>query len=66
MLLSAQINIMEKFMVKYESLERIVTDINGRRAVGNDGKEFMNLVKNIVNVVGEEFLNGLVQQREVD
>ncbi len=66
MALSAQFNVMERFMLRFESLERIAADVNGRRAVGNESKEFISLLKNVVNIVGDEFLYGLVQQREAE
>lgn len=39
-------------MYKYESLERILSDINSRRPLSNENKEFVNTLKNIVGVVG--------------
>lgn len=63
--MSAQYNVMEKFMFKFDSLERIVLDINGKRSIGTDTKEFITILRPIVDLVGEEFIIGLVEQREM-
>ena len=34
--------------------------------MGSDTKEFINILKPIINIVGEEFIYGLVEQREVE
>jgi len=64
MVSAEQFNVMEKFMFKFESLERIVADINGRRTLQNDSKDFINIVKNVVGVVGEDYVFGLIKQKE--
>lgn len=52
MTLSTHFNVMEKFITKFDTLERIVTDINGKRTIGTDTKDFINILKPIVNIVG--------------
>lgn len=51
-------------MFKFESLEKISADINSRRALSQDNKEFVNVVKNIVGCVGEDYIFGLIQQKD--
>jgi hypothetical protein len=58
--------VMEKFMFKFESLERVVADMNSKRALLNDSKDFINIVRNIVGVVGEDYVYGLIKQKEFE
>jgi len=44
-------------------LERIISDVNSKRALANDIKEFINIVKNISGVVGEDYIFGLIRQK---
>lgn len=55
---------MEKFMFKFESLERIISDINSRRALTSDSKEFIEITQRIIGCVGEDYVYGLCQQKE--
>jgi hypothetical protein len=64
MVISEQYNVMEKFMFKFESLERILSDINSKRTLHNDSKDFINIVRNVVGVVGEDYVYGLIKQKE--
>jgi hypothetical protein len=64
MVLSEQYNVMEKFMFKFESLERILSDLNSKRTLHNDSKDFIKIVRNVVGTVSEDYVYGLIKQKE--
>ena len=53
-------------MFKFESLERILADLNSKRTLLNDSKDFINIVRNIVGIVGEDYVYGLIRQKEFE
>jgi hypothetical protein len=59
-------NVMERFMFKFESLERVASEINSRRALSNENKEFMEVLRLVLGLVGYEYLFGLIQEKEVE
>ena len=44
----------------------MAAEINSRRALSNDNKEFVNLLKLVVGLVGEDYVLGLVEGKEVE
>lgn len=48
-------------MFKFENLERVATEINSRRALSNENKEFVGVLKLVIGLVGEDYLFGLIQ-----
>lgn len=64
MIFADQYNVMEKFMFKFESLERILADLNSKRALQNDSRDFINITKNMVGIVGEDYVYGLIRQKD--
>ena len=66
MKMGEKMNVMERFMFKFESLERVASEINSRRALSQENKEFMEVLRLVLGLVGDEYLFGLIQEKEVE
>lgn len=40
-----------------------MADINSRRALASDSKEFVNIVRYVVGLVGDDYVLGLIQEK---
>ena len=66
MKLSESFIVMEKFMYRFESLERIATESSSKRGLTQDSRDFLMIVRRLCAVVGEDYIEGLVQQKQYE
>jgi hypothetical protein len=54
--------VMEKFMTKYEFIDRNFFDANNRKKqyLMEDNKDFIHILRNIIEIVGVDYIKGLV------
>ena len=56
--------IMERFILKFQLFEKSLFELNQKkRQLGEDNQEFIIILKNLVNVVGYEYIKGLVDEK---
>ncbi len=53
-------------MSKFESLDRILADLSSKRALQNESKNFINILRNIVGIVGEDYVYGLIRMKDFE
>lgn len=64
--MSEGFNVMERFMSKFDSVQRMVGELNSKRSLSQDTKEYINICKNVSGCVGEDYVVGLIQQKEYE
>jgi hypothetical protein len=57
---------MEKFLYKFDSLERIANENTSKKVVNQDTRDFLMISRRIVAVVGEDYIEGLVHQKQYE
>jgi hypothetical protein len=61
MRMSDDVTVMERFVFKYEQFERSLFELNlKKRQLGEDSQEFISILRNVINIVGYEYIKGLV------
>lgn len=56
--------VMDRFIFRFEHFERSLFELNlKKRQLGEEGKEFMQILRNVVGVVGYDYIKGLIDER---
>lgn len=64
MKLSESLVVMEKFLFRFDNLERLVGESSSKKAMSQDSRDFLMISKRLAAVVGEDYIEGLVQQKQ--
>lgn len=57
--------VMEKFMSRFDNLERVLSEMSAKKnmTMTGDTREFLTIVKHVVGCIGEDYIAGLVCQK---
>lgn len=57
---------MERFISRFEHIEKILAEGNSKRGYTQDSKEFALICRYLVACVGLDYIEGLVQQKQYE
>lgn len=57
---------MDKFIHRFDSLERIAGESASRKPISQESRDFLFICKRVAAVVGEDYIEGLVQQKQYE
>lgn len=66
MKLAESLVVMEKFMVRFDSIERIASEGASKKGLNQDTRDFLMITKRLIVVVGDDYIEGLVQQKQYE
>ena len=64
--LAESVVVMEKFLVKFDYLERVIGERNSKKPLSQDTRDFMLISKLVAAAVGEDYIEGLIQQKQYE
>jgi len=66
MKLSESFVVMEKFLFRFDSLERLAGESTSKKAMSQDSRDFLMITRRLAAVVGDDYIEGLVQQKQYE
>jgi len=64
--LAGSIVVMEKFLTKFDFIDRIIAERSSTKGLTQDSRDFLMISRCLVTVVGEDYIQGLIQQKQYD
>lgn len=63
MSLAESVIVMDKFLAKFDYVDRIVAERSSTKPMSQDSRDFLVISRCLAAVVGEDYIEGLIQQK---
>jgi len=64
--LAQSITIMDKFLSKFDYVEKILADKSSKKPLPQETRDFLLISRCVAAVVGEDYIEGLIQQKQYE
>jgi hypothetical protein len=64
--LAGSMIVMEKFLVRFDFIERVIAERSSNKGLTQDIRDFLMISRCLVAVVGEDYIQGLIQQKQYE